>query len=226
MPYLSMVLASACPTHPQPLKLLAPTSCFSSQKEGSYRRLRLPRVEHTPLCCHLPCPGVTRIQLCVVLGCGSSSVSTLKGGSGSILGAEPEASGQGPSTPLCSKLQLQNQAVAPAPPWSVPVRLRSPPRRPVASLWVTPGAQHGHHLYLPPCWASEGGCELTAGRARTPGRGARAASHRPAGSCWVAPRPRPDPPAALAFTPPPSPGCRTHTCRVTAPYRFHTCCRK
>lgn len=26
------------------------------------------------------------------------------------LGAEPEASGQGPSTPLCSKLQLQNQA--------------------------------------------------------------------------------------------------------------------
>lgn len=62
-----------------------------------------------------------------------------------------------------------------APPRPVPVRLRPPLRRPVAPFWVTPGAQRGRDLYLPPCRASEGGCELTAGRARTPGPGARAA---------------------------------------------------
>lgn len=144
---------------------------------GSDRRLRLLSVEHGLLCC----PLVTRIQLCVVLGCGSSSVSFHpKRRPWLVLGAEPAASGQGPSTPLCLKLQLQNQATGrPATPWPMPVRLRPPPRQLVAPFWVTPGAQRGHELYLPARRASGVDCELTAGRARTPGPDTRAARAQP-----------------------------------------------
>lgn len=89
----------------------------------------------------------------------------------------------------------------PATPWPVPVRLRSPAGQLVAPLGVTPGARRGHELYLPPRRASEVGCELIAGRARTPGPGSRAAlaqlgqvvlGHIPPGA---------GPPAALTFTP-------------------------
>lgn len=59
---------------------------------------------------HLPCPLVTRVQVWVVLGWGKFKCFRPKTRQWLILGAEPEASGQGPSTPLCLKLQLQKQA--------------------------------------------------------------------------------------------------------------------
>lgn len=146
---------------------------------------------------HLPCPLVTRVQMCVVLGWGKFKCFRPKTRQWLILGAEPEDSGQGPSTPLCLKLQLRR----PATPWPVPVRLRSPTGQLVAPLGVTPGARRGHELYLPPGRASEVGCELIAGRARTPGPGSRAALAQPGQVVLGHIPPGAGPPAALTFTP-------------------------
>lgn len=149
---------------------------------------------------HLPCPLVTRVQVCVVLGWGKFKCFRPKMRQWLILGAKPEASGQGPSTPLCLKLQLQKAGRRPATPWPKPVRLRSPPGQLVSPLGVTPGARRGHELYLPPRRASEVGCELTAGRARTPGPGSREAFAQPGQVVLGHIPPGAGPPAALAFT--------------------------
>lgn len=83
----------------------------------------------------------------------------------------------------------------------MPVRLRSPPGQLVAPLGVTAGARRGHELYLPPRRALEVGCELTAGRARTPGLGSRAALAQPGQVVLGLIPPGAGAQAALAFIP-------------------------
>lgn len=90
---LSSVFVTSCPTRQ------AVTDDFAFSGWSTVSSVR-----------HLPCPLVTRVQVCVVLGWGKFKCFRPKTRQWLIPGAEPEASGQGPSTPLCLKLQLQKQA--------------------------------------------------------------------------------------------------------------------
>lgn len=175
---------------------------------------------------HLPCPLVTRVKKCVVLGWGKFKCFRPKTRQWLILGAEPEDSGQGPSTPLCLKLQLQKQAAGrphPGPCQCVCGPLQASWSLLSGSLRVRGGDTNStSHPAGPRRLAANSLRAELARQARVAGR----PSHNRARSCWVTSHPRPDPRRPSPSPPRPYPGCRTHTCWVTAPYRFHTCCRK
>lgn len=148
---------------------------------------------------HLPCPLVTRVQVWVVLGWGKFKCFRPKTRQWLILGAEHEASGQGPSTPLCLKLQLQKQAAGrphPGPCQCVCGPLQASWSLLSGSLRVRGGDTNStSHPAGPRRLAANSlRAELArqaraTGRPRTTGPG-RAGSHPPGAG----------PPAALAFT--------------------------
>lgn len=186
------------------MKPLAPRSCdcFSlPEGKGSYRRLRQPRVEPALLRCPLPRPGVTRMQpLCVVLGCGSSSVPHPETRQWLVKPRvrSPKPCGQGGASlahPGAPKLQLQNQAAAGPHPGPGPVRPRPPPRRLLAPFLGHSGCTARTRSLPPtPCGASESGCELPAAELARLTRGIRATSPRRARSSRVASHPGSGPP--------------------------------
>lgn len=175
---------------------------------------------------HLPCPLVTRVQVCVVLGWGKFKCFRPKTRQWLIPGAEPEASGQGPSTSLCLKLQLQKQASGrphPNPCQCVCGPLQASWSLLSGSLRVRGGDTNStSHPAGPRRLAANSLRAELARQAWAAGQ----PSHNRARSCWVSSHPGPEPRRPSPSSPTALPRLPDTHVLGDSPYRFHTCCRK